>query len=225
MKIGVVGDSWAAGEWPDPGWGSEWEPMHKGLQQYLVDNNHEVVDCARPGWSNLNILNDIQKNHLKELQSCDYVLWIQTDPLRDFKTEQLWWPTQTVDDVYKRQNKHLKNFYTQLNDLGLTVHLIGGLCKIQTKGIKKYKNIRIAVPSIVELLTGKKQWDIYYQNYYQYLTPKNSTKEVVDHAYLQDRVFWDIMADKKWFYPDGVHPNREGHKVLYEYLKNNVLFE
>ena len=46
-----------------------------------------------------------------------------------------------------------------------------------------------------------------------------------DNALLTDmdlgKARSDIMKqNSQWFWPDGCHPNREGHLKLYKYLKN-----
>jgi len=28
--------------------------------------------------------------------------------------------------------------------------------------------------------------------------------------------------NREWFYPDGQHPNRKGHKILYDFVKDNL---
>ena len=46
---------------------------------------------------------------------------------------------------------------------------------------------------------------------------------------LKDKLNQDSLADteikehKEYFWPDGGHPNRKGHRVLYDYIINNVI--
>ena len=46
MKILIAGDSWAMGEW-NPEWqGPENQILHKGLEQYLLDDNYDVTNIS-----------------------------------------------------------------------------------------------------------------------------------------------------------------------------------
>jgi lysophospholipase L1-like esterase len=46
---------------------------------------------------------------------------------------------------------------------------------------------------------------------------------------LENKLKQDSLADTKikehreYFWPDGGHPNRKGHRVLYEYIFNKVI--
>jgi hypothetical protein len=46
---------------------------------------------------------------------------------------------------------------------------------------------------------------------------------------LKDKLNQDSLANteikehKEYFWPDGGHPNRKGHRVLYDYIIKNVI--
>ena len=47
-RIIIAGDSWAAGEW-----NTDATVAHRGLQKFLTDDGHNVVNISYPGGSNL----------------------------------------------------------------------------------------------------------------------------------------------------------------------------
>ena len=50
MKIIIAGDSWGVGEWTDG------QRTHRGLEQYLSDAGHIVINLSRGGMSNMSII-------------------------------------------------------------------------------------------------------------------------------------------------------------------------
>ena len=78
MKILIGGDSWGCGEWGYTN--GIYNVLHKGVEQYFLDDGHSVKNTSRGRSSNNDSIIRI-KNELDE--STDYIIWFQSDPLRD----------------------------------------------------------------------------------------------------------------------------------------------
>lgn len=88
MKILVAGDSWGVGEWTNG------QRTHLGLEQYLRDAGHDVVNVSRGGWSNLSVLKALEQG--LKTNNIDCVIWLQTDPMRELLTSEEEIPRNTV---------------------------------------------------------------------------------------------------------------------------------
>ena len=128
----------------------------------------------------------------------------------------------TWERLLEHQRLHFEEFYQRLNSYGKTIYLLGGVNKIPLDMVKKYPNIVPIMPSVVEFITphlGEHndlwwgQWilGIPYLDYnIDCLERIVNNKERID--YIVDPDF------KKYYWPDGKHPNRLGHKVIFDYL-------
>jgi len=89
MKIIIAGDSWGIGEWTDG------QRTHRGLEQYLLDDGHSVINLSRGGMSNMSIIDALEQG-LKEHKDADRVIWFQTDPMRELLTSEEEIPLGTI---------------------------------------------------------------------------------------------------------------------------------
>jgi hypothetical protein len=46
--------------------------------------------------------------------------------------------------------------------------------------------------------------------------------QIIDELHLL--ASYNVIYNDPIFYPDGAHPNREGHKILYKFIKNSLNF-
>lgn len=128
MKIIVLGDSWAMGEWGRSLYNDNPAITHNGLSQYLEEDGHEVIRATLGGQSNTSIL-DLLEQKLEEIGSVDFVFWFQTDPMRDilFRTEK------------KFENKIGYNERTEASRV--KIHLEFDIKRSNYEDIKSYKDV------------------------------------------------------------------------------------
>ena len=99
---------------------------------------------------------------------------------------------------------------------------MGGLTKCYNKYVKDTK-IKIAIPSIFELIVPEsKHYDMCFHDNYDTLNTKNINKEILGKVYEQTQIL-DNLLSNPIFHPDGQHPNREGHYLIYKFLKDKYL--
>ena len=130
----------------------------------------------------------------------------------------------TQDNIYNRLNEIAKKY-------NVIVHCIGGTYNINTNLLKNYTNLLPTVVSWIHLLVGHYKehqftsdpefgitytWGIEYIDLSQY-TPEFSDRVQEEFVSISDST---RIMDELIFHPDGLHPNREGHKILYNHLVN-----
>jgi len=216
MKILIAGDSWGCGEWNiDPTKGCN----HKGLEQYLKDDKHDVKNISYGGLSFYGILEELNY----ENEKYDYVFVFVTDANRGIEPNKFWIKNYTYEDYQFRWDTNVKSFVESLDILDIgPVFLLGGLTKCYDRHVENTK-IKIAIPSIFELIIpGSKHYDMCFQDYLFKLDENNVPKEMVTNIWQQMKIF-DELFKNTIMYPDGNHPNREGHYKIYQVLKDKYL--
>jgi hypothetical protein len=125
------------------------------------------------------------------------------------------------------------NFYQQLSRLSgiysVEFDVIGGCADAM---IVDVGGVRIACQSFVNLLINSTPIisnPVY--TLYQHKTVLEFVKSNLDSAAeLKELLYYIDRAEARlemfksnpdWFYPDGAHPNRTGHRVLYKFLREN----
>lgn len=240
-KVLIVGDSWGCGEWSsrdEVTGASNFVRIsdfitHRGLQQYLMEDGYDVVNQSKPAAS----CEEIYKSLLSQnLNGYDYIFWIQTDPLRNCKpfnsfSEKF----SSYQQVKEIQNEILERVYRQLNDFGVEIYCIGGCSRLNVDILKEFQNLIPLIKSIPELVDSSlicpeisfPVWTVPGRyNWSQYVSQKNFTLEDVE-KFLEVFDFWDkINKERKdFFWPDGWHPNRRAHKIVYDYIKNKLTLQ
>ena len=183
MKILIAGDSWAMGEWPKK---QEDGIQHKGLEQYLLDDGHDVVNISQAGDTPTVIL-----DCLKTQQTIyDYVFVFLVEPFAEMKGEHFWDKKLKYEDYYTRHKNRLRSFVKSIDTLNLgPVKLIGGSAKCLPEYIAE-TDIQIAIPSVIELLMpGLRQYEMNFQYHYHLLDTSN-----VDHITI-DKI---LVQSEKW---------------------------
>lgn len=236
--IFIAGDSWGCGEWNAHG-----KLNHGGIEQYFTEAGYKVVNSSVGGYSNENSIYDLEKSLQSNTSNSKIILWIQTDPIRDLRP--FWklpdnvtpWRSLTAEikiaNGFNQLSLNLLNdHYQSLNAIGkkydTSIHLIGGKQDIVTDLLNKYNYLNALVPSWTHLLVG-------HISKYSHLFPKHTmTDYTIDNidltafdTELRHRVVnemhrcnlcWQIYDEQPIFHPDGQHPNREGHKQLFDYI-------
>ena len=223
-QIFIGGDSWGTGEQPDL--------THLGLEQYFRESGYTVFNLSKRGAGNRDSINLLLENLKINYQPGDYIFWIQSDPIRNLRPyDRL--PEQ-LDSAGSLQNlidQLLTKDYDQLQMLGRrfnsTVHLIGGLSSIKESLVTERPRLNSLVVSWVKLLVGDhyptvdwSKFSICNSDYTIKDFGNNPEPSLVDELYELDqnkRVFQHAL-----FRPDRSHPNREGHKILYNYIKERL---
>ena len=213
MQILSVGDSWSAGVWD------------------IVDGKHTVVDSGYKkelyklgnltniwGFNNNQALHNISKYY----NNYDIILFFVTDPLRDITDYEKSYSFfvndfRTAGELLAVHHALLEATIQSAKRFGDKVKLIGGC---QTLTHKTDENI--IVHSVSELVSNNTYkhpliWDSGWSGMLNYdRANKDLVKLWADNRELQDAMESDRF--KKYFWPDGYHPNGHSNKILGEEL-------
>jgi hypothetical protein len=246
--IAIFGDSWGCGEWGDPissGVLSKDQSTitHLGLEQYFTDLGHKVFNMSRPAASNKDSINALF-NFLNTQRQNLIVLFIISDPTRNLKPSYTTFKQDIVNHngLFEFKTKTLYNYLKILNEVGQQnnqiIHLIGALASVPN--VDQYSNLSCLCRSWPKLLVGDlhpdidfeffglwEQWLIDGEIINEWLTPKNLQQ--FDSAFVDKLVQQleqldanRIIFEHQLFYPDKGHPNRDGHKILFNYIKEKL---
>jgi hypothetical protein len=241
-KIFIAGLSWGRGEWVGP------NVVHKGIEQYFTDDGYQVVNVSKPRSTHTRV-NQLLDHALSEhYNQGDLIFWIQADPIIDVIAEEL--SGKLHKQKLPRLSERLRSagslvalmteqqslIYCELNNIAVKynaqIYCIGGTYNINPV-IKEYSNLVQFVTSWINMLVG------HYTEYARSadvnfgVTHTWAVDNVDFSAYnvdladairkeINERVANVIMFREDIFHPDGVHPNRDGHRVLYEYIKREL---
>lgn len=222
-RVLIAADSWGCGEWKIFGY----KINHLGLELYLKEYGCEVTNISLAGCSNIESTTSLKKQLANN--TYDVILWIQTDPIRDLRpyvdnADKFALP---IDDFLKLQDDLLINTYNSLNELGPNILCMGGCSDINVSLMNRYSNLNPVIPSIVEFF-GCKNPPLWVPGS-RWLSDNGIkiSESIINFMYETD-VSWqrggeyrfriDYYLDKKWFFPDGHHPNRHALKKIFEYL-------
>ncbi|CAB4133379.1 SGNH_hydrolase domain containing protein [uncultured Caudovirales phage] len=222
MRILISGDSWSQGEWDQiDGCATV---IHGGISQYFQDNEHEVINVGRGGFNNiesmesaLDIIDD----------SFNHFILFFTDPLRQATSEEIGTitPQEIIELHFVYILEQFKYIKSKLPNIKITV--IGGCAKFT----KSSELIDLLVPSINELLIptfkdthfmDSVEWRKFFDNHYKKFTQKQKiawTEVIVKTSHK----FTLWKEHPEFFWPDGYHTNKKGHKFLYDHIINEWL--
>lgn len=155
---------------------------------------------------------------------------------RDQDAKNLQMLTQSIQDAGGLINlirKQQDIIYSAINRLGKVhntkIHLIGGTYNVNTDISKKYSNLEATVISWIDLLIGHLReyphvgdpkfgisytWGINYIDISKYTTEFAAQVTEEFDSIMKP----SVLLNELIFHPDGLHPNREGHKILFEHL-------
>jgi len=239
-RIIIAGDSWAAGEW-----NTDATVAHRGLQKFLTDDGHNVVNISYPGGSNLQAVerlnNYIQLND-SLLETIVFFF------ITEFFREIFYYPEKT-SNVCNRVTvlEEIKKGYTKLRDqwvirpyyrlqklaqeANIQVYILGG-CSDTVRYedfTEDFPNLTIACQSVTNLIVNDDPM-IHTPVFCEYINghidpflkliiPDEQLLQDMDLGHQRLNVF---KNNKKWFWPDGIHPNRLGCIKLYDFLKDTM---
>jgi hypothetical protein len=217
MNIIISGDSWGVGEWPQ-------ETNHRGIWQYFEEDGHVVEMCSIPGECNKIIINHLRNVILgidNKIIDSHFIFWFQSDPLRDLRPFDEFGKTiNNYDDLINKSKELLDITYTNLNLLNKKIYCIGGCSKLDLDLIVKYNNLIPLIPSLTEHIFDDfehpKLWHSDWINHVHKLDI-DTIDMLLNEKKKQDSLN-DIQKYREYFWPDGSHPNRKGHKILYEFI-------
>ncbi len=225
--IVVCGDSWGCGCWtPDSA-----KLYHKGLEQFLHDDGHKVINISRPGTDLVTITTRLQ-NFLFDLE--DPPLWF-TEPVTKIFVLQTEWHRQIfkVDDKpeyhqYKNKGddqKIIARFYGTLSYIAekfnVPVNVIGGCSDtIWLDDFEKYyPGVNIVCQSFTNLLVNdnhRTDEPVYSVKFPKDFITDYESMQKAEQGQKREQVWND---NPQWFFPDGIHPNHLAFEVLYAHLK------
>jgi lysophospholipase L1-like esterase len=240
-KIFIAGLSWARGEWVGP------NVVHQGIEQYFVEDGYTVFNVAKPRTTH-NKINTLLDQALAEHYSAgDLIFWVQADPIIDLIHQEI--PGKLTNQKLQRLSERLQQensllnliieqqriIYCELNNIAVKhntkINCIGGTYNIGPV-IAEFSNLNNFVPSWINMLVGHfteyarsrddyfgvtHTWTIDNIDINTYNISNSVQQEIKER---NDNV---IMFREDIFHPDGVHPNRDGHRVLYDYIKKELI--
>lgn len=222
MKILIGGDSWGCGEWGHID--GKYCVTHKGLEQYFLDDGHDVTNVSIPGASNIDSTYKFVNESIDD--GYNYRFWFQSDPIRDlspyinFNNN-----IRGYDDLVRQYNIQLSITYHFLHKSNTMIYLIGGCSKLNLDILKKRcdfnKNLNYNLIPVIDSMTeflieGYKHPDIWCSDW---INSIDDTFEDMDLLLEQKRIQDSLIDNRQYFFPDMGHPNRDGHKMLFEYIK------
>jgi hypothetical protein len=166
--IVIAGDSWGCGEWKDT------KRTHTGLEQYLCDDNHDVINISMPSASPGNILSRLSLllevlTTTHQIENITHVFVFQTEWVRDFRLSMM----PEVNDLVRRKEYPkfviptwfdatisgvlISRWYYRLVELtkkyNIRIGLIGGCSDTLSPEIVKneYPNLYVACQSLTNL--------------------------------------------------------------------------
>jgi lysophospholipase L1-like esterase len=237
----IAGDSWGCGEWAgrQPHYGIS----HAGLTKYLIDSGYHVLNLSRPGGTNRyssdRVSDFLQVNQQLQI-SCAIVF--QTEWLRDVLVEDPVTLTEDLTYGYTGlKNRLMSRFYNHLSQASVQynvpVYLVGGSGDTiwLDQFTKEYPGLQISCQSLTNLIL-KNNHNISDPVHALFV---NNTESCVEHIkkHLNNADLELLLEDidkghrrcdqwrkeKEYFWPDGSHPNRLGHQILFEFLKTQTL--
>jgi hypothetical protein len=234
-NIVIAGDSWGCGEWANQHvQDSDQYLLHKGVAQYLSDDNHLVINAAKGGISNFQAVERL-KNLLDQIcntSKIDFVLFFQSEWSRDINFNHL------NKSYVELKSILMSSVYYKLSELAqqyqLKIYLIGGmvdtikldnwcteypgteiLCQSMFNFVKNnHKDIDIPVHDCFLLLNSVN---------IEQLKSKSDLETLVDDVELANNRLTNLKNCPEFFWPDGVHANRVAHKKLYELINQTLI--
>jgi hypothetical protein len=223
--------------------------LHNGLTQYLQDADYQVINLGCPGGSNSESLVRL-KNFLDLNQSLikhiNRIFVFKTEWTRDF-SKNINQPTGLVvdkdyiEDYQTLKDRVISRFYCRLSEIGIRynkmIHLIGGCSDAVwfDNFCIEHPQLEIACQSLTNLLlTGNSTIDNptfsffgkpteLLVNEFKKLYTNKDLEKLLDDIDLGHQRHNLLISNPNFFYPDGTHPNRAGHQILFNFLKNNAL--
>lgn len=215
-NILICGDSYGLGEWSF----DSIKPVHSGLQFYLEEVGYKVKNISMPGGSNIQAVNALSEEKLNDYL---YIFWFQTDPLRClrnfYKTSQFQ-QINSVSLMHEKSKELLFESYLALDKFKTPIHCIGG-CYPLIEVINKYHNLKSCIRSVVELCYPSLTHIMWFSDWIDFI-PKDfvDLDKLVEIKKKHDILYTEYVYE--YFYPYTGHPNRKGHKLIFDTLNQQL---
>ena len=207
----IMGDSWACGEWGGGNTPEGYRVLHPGTQQYLEEAGHRVITVARGGSCNRAQVD----RRLKLTDPVDHSIWFLTDPLRDIPETRI---AHTLVEYRAQRDLLLRTQFDRVRHLPIL--LIGGVCAVPEWVHPEYPLFTTLVPDLRRwLLQGEEPGETLCRAWrYPDCDPALLTHwEQAEHCrarHLVQAEHEHTSEEHRWFWPDGLHPNRAAHQRL-----------
>jgi hypothetical protein len=240
-NILILGDSWSQGELRIDK-NKKHIVTHGGVHQYLLEHSHTVTNLGGLGESNLHAYNC----YAQQTKSYDLVIWFQTEVTRDvnYNYKELFYKKLVeLKSIRKVFDYILLNSYRMLDDEAKKknekIVVLGGFATVDDR-IQDFTNLVNFVPSIISLIDPSKSFSTYsffapfewfvdiIENITSDYSLEQETIDSLKEEYIRmiDENFKmiDYLGENKtYFWPDGMHPNREGHRIIFNKIKEELL--
>lgn len=236
----VAGDSWSAGEWQYTN--NTHTTVHSGFCQHLIDKGLPLYNLSKGGGSNYEtcqrLENFLSFNRHHKVQS---IIVCQTEWHRDsifYNQKDLKQLSQLGYDGIKHQ--WISMFYRRLSYMSqqwsIPVYIVGGCSDTiwLDKFDEEYPGCKIVCQSWTNLiLDGNSRIDnpvysqfIINQDFTEFVKKnfkKRSLTLLLDDIDRGGHRRQLIKDNPDFFEPDGIHPNRFAHDILYKSCLENLL--
>jgi hypothetical protein len=245
MRFLIIGDSWGCGEWrktfitaeqaPNASWSKSVNPNewfinevvpNTDIGHYLNKMGNRAVNLSKGGDSNIN-----QLTRLKELltvhNNYDYIVWIQTEPVRDyvlgnFKVDKEHYRNMLPE--YDGYDRIVADWFRQTYDIAEEIYkqyyipfvLVGGMCKISNiinqYSFAKHQLIDWANDMVFENPIP------HPDNFGAYSSFTEEFIDVINHERFvkeaNESLSWIEHSFSHKNFPDWAHPDRVCHQDL-----------
>jgi hypothetical protein len=242
----IAGGSWGCGEWRSvagvTGPTAAGGIAHPGIAKYLLDSGYQVINLCQPGGANKHGADRVasflgSNKHL----NIDGIIVFQTEWIRDVFVER---PSMIADDLthgyHNLKYRILSRFYHLLSSTSVQhdvpIYLIGSDSDTiwLDRFAEEYPGLHIACQSMTNLLIyndhrnmnpvhcifdPRDEEEIAYIKKHSKNADLELLLEDIDRGSRRVEVW---AKHKEYFYPDGFHANRDGHRVLFEFLKERL---
>jgi hypothetical protein len=234
----ISGDSWSLGEWS----ADSKELQHGGVSQYFSDDGFDIINLGMSGSSNretlLRVTNFLYTNpHLSKREKS--ILIFQTEWTRDY-------PYMDAEDVdyyhlpIELMNRIISRFYYDLSALSkkfnVEIKIVGGAG--DAMAIERfedyYPGVKIICQSMTNLIVNNdssihtpifsmfslsNNSDKFFNLFKKYISDQSELDNLMREVEKSQKRIDKFSSNREYFYPDGGHPNRKGHKILYDFIK------
>ena len=207
-KILITGCSYGCGEWGNKPYGN----THGGIAAYLEAKGYTVNNVSKTGANNRTALENIKKTH-KEF---DHVIFLLTAVSRDVNS---YFPYDSTISALDNANKIANRVIEEIDKVcGPKTILVGALYKVPANNLKF-----LAQFNGVDILIPDNKFPTNYFNPHDLMSLHNGPGHIdlktfkIEILKCNDEYFWKTMEEHPEYYqPDGVHWNREAHRLITE---------
>lgn len=236
----IAGDSWGCGEWPQLYTGPT-DILHGGVCHYLRESNRNVINISQGGNSNKDTLDQLNQFFDSGIADflCDRltdILVFQTEWYRDFSpaTHYTDFDTYFLDTIDNTMHwKFVSRFYRGLSELAkkhnVSIKLVGGASDtIWLDQFEfEYPGVSVVCQSFVNLCVNNNH-RVDQENFSisskaaDFLKNRTTDTAVIKwiESLIDNTLTRQTILDSNphFFFPDGKHANRLGHKKLFDFL-------